>query len=93
MPGSRTSSEDISTATDGSTPCGSVRPECATLCEAEVLLALTPEGPHTHVEIQEDAVIGPATLVPQPLRGWAIEIRNVETMRRLPFIAENRAVT
>ena len=34
----------------------------------------------------------PGTLLPHPLRAWIIKVRNVETLRRLAFIAEHRAV-
>jgi hypothetical protein len=43
------------------------------------------------VVIEEDAVSGPGRLVPKPLRDPALAWRNVETLRRLAFIAENRA--
>ena len=62
------------------------------LGEAEVRITLSPEGAHTLVEIDEDAVSGPGTLLPHPLRAWVIKVRNVETLRRLAFIAEHRAV-
>jgi uncharacterized protein YndB with AHSA1/START domain len=58
--------------------------------EAEVLITLTASGAHTHVEIQEDAVSGPGTLMPKPLRDPLIGWRNVETLRRLAFLAEGR---
>jgi uncharacterized protein YndB with AHSA1/START domain len=61
------------------------------LGEAEVVLTLSASGAHTLVEIREDAVSGPGTLVPEPLRDPMIKIRNVETLRRLAFIAEHRA--
>jgi uncharacterized protein YndB with AHSA1/START domain len=58
--------------------------------EAEVAITLTPSGPNTLVEIQEKAVSGPGSLVPAPLEGALIRWRNVETLRRLALIAENR---
>ena len=60
------------------------------LGEAEVRLTLTPQGAETLVEIDEDAVAGPGAMVPSVLRGPTIKIRNVETLRRLAFIAEHR---
>jgi hypothetical protein len=42
------------------------------------------------VTIEEDALEGPGRLVPKPLRAAAIKVRNVETLKRLAFIAENR---
>jgi hypothetical protein len=58
--------------------------------EAEVVFRLLPRGPETEVVIEEDAVSGPGRLVPKPLRNPALASRNVETLRRLAFIAENR---
>ncbi|HEX6150050.1 SRPBCC family protein [Nocardioides sp.] len=58
--------------------------------EAEVEFLLEPEGTGTHVELREDVVAGPATLIPavarHPLLGW----RNTETLRRLAYVAERR---
>jgi hypothetical protein len=42
------------------------------------------------VTIEEDALEGPGRLVPKPLRAAAIKVRNVETLKRLAYIAENR---
>jgi hypothetical protein len=42
------------------------------------------------VTIEEDALEGPGRLVPRPLRAAAIKVRNVETLKRLAYIAENR---
>jgi uncharacterized protein YndB with AHSA1/START domain len=61
------------------------------LGEAEVELTLAPAGDKTEVTIVEDAVHGPGALVPQPLRGSLIKWRNVESLRRLGFIAEGRS--
>ncbi len=58
--------------------------------EAEVLLTLTPSSANTLVEIDEDLVSGPGSLIPPPVRAPMIKFRNVETLRRLAFIAENR---
>ncbi len=40
---------------------------------------------------EEDVVSGPGRLLPNPLRSESIRWRNVETLRRLAFLAENRA--
>lgn len=57
---------------------------------AEVALRLEAVGAETEVVIEEDVVAGPGRLVPpparQPLLGW----RNVETLRRLAYLAERR---
>ncbi|MDQ4055392.1 MAG: SRPBCC family protein [Actinomycetota bacterium] len=58
--------------------------------EAEVTFRLKPQGPETEVTIEEDAVSGPGRLVPKPLRDPPLTWRNVETLRRLAFIAERR---
>ena len=57
---------------------------------ARVTITLEAQGAHTHVTIEEDAVSGPGRLVPAPLRHAPLAWRNVETLRRLAFIAENR---
>ena len=41
--------------------------------------------------IEEDAATGPATLVPKLLRDPPLGWRNVETLRRLAYLAERRA--
>jgi uncharacterized protein YndB with AHSA1/START domain len=58
--------------------------------EAVVRLHLQAEGANTRVVIEEDAVSGPGQLVPKPVRAPGIKWRNVETLRRLAFIAERR---
>lgn len=60
------------------------------LGEAEVAITLTATGPNTLVEIREKAVSGPGALIPGPIEDITIKWRNVETLRRLAFIAENR---
>jgi len=59
--------------------------------EAEVHLTLTPDrAEHTTVSIVEDAVAGPGSLIPRPVRQLVIAPRNVEALRRLALIAEGR---
>ena len=41
----------------------------------------------------EDAVKGPGTLVPKPLRTLALVPRNIETLHRLALLAEGRGRT
>jgi uncharacterized protein YndB with AHSA1/START domain len=60
------------------------------LGEAEVTMTLTAQGSGTLVTIDEDVASGPGRLVPAPLRALTMKIRNVETLRRLAFIAEHR---
>lgn len=58
--------------------------------EAGVTISLVPLGSETEVRITEDAVTGPANLVPQPLRAVPLKWRNTETLRRLAYVAERR---
>ena len=57
---------------------------------AEVTFRLQPQGPETQVTLEEDAVSGPGRLMPKPLRDLPLAWRNVETLRRLAFVAERR---
>ena len=59
--------------------------------EASVTIRLRPVGVQTEVVIDEDAVSGPGTLVPRPLRAATLKWRNVETLQRLAYLAERRA--
>jgi uncharacterized protein YndB with AHSA1/START domain len=59
--------------------------------EAHVTIRLAAVGGGTEVVIEEDVTSGPARLVPRPLRAPALHWRNVETLRRLAFLAERRA--
>jgi uncharacterized protein YndB with AHSA1/START domain len=59
--------------------------------EAFVRIRLTALGDETEVTMEEDVTSGPATLVPKPVRTPALHQRNVETLRRLAFLAERRA--
>jgi hypothetical protein len=59
--------------------------------EASVVITLTADSDEScTVSIEEDAVRGPGTLVPKPLRQLAIGPRNVEALRRLAYLAEGR---
>ena len=58
---------------------------------AEVLIELEPVGSGTEVTIKEDAIAGPATLIPPPVRQLGVIPRNRETLRRLAFLAEGNA--
>ena len=59
--------------------------------EAAVRLTLHEHGAGTRVVIEEDVVSGPGKIVPEPVRAPGLKWRNVETLRRLAFIAERRA--
>lgn len=58
--------------------------------EVDVQIHLRATGGDTEVVIEEDAAAGPGLLVPKPLRGLTFQWRNVETLRRLAYIAERR---
>ncbi len=58
--------------------------------EAEVVISLSQEGDATLLEMQEDAVAGPGTLVPSPVRAPLIGWRNGEALRRFAALAERR---
>ncbi len=57
---------------------------------AEVTFRLEPQGAETEITIEEEPVAGPGRLLPKPLRDVPLAWRNVETLRRLAFIAERR---
>lgn len=59
--------------------------------EAAVSIHLEAVGSETRVRIEEDVVSGPGRLVPAPLRHLPLAWRNVETLRRLAYLAERRA--
>ncbi len=59
--------------------------------EADVLIDVAPAPGGCVVTIREDAVKGPGTLVPAPLRHAMLRWRNNETLRRLAFIAEGQS--
>ena len=62
------------------------------LGEADATIELTPVdgGRRTEVVLLETAVSGPGKLVPPPAEAVLLGWRNVETLRRLAFIAEGR---
>lgn len=58
--------------------------------EAEVLIRLSPVADGTEVVMEEDAVAGPAQLMPKVLRDPQLRWRNAESLRRLAYVAERR---
>ncbi|MBI2245496.1 MAG: SRPBCC family protein [Nocardioides sp.] len=58
---------------------------------ARVTIRLEAVGVETDVSIEEDAVSGPALLVPKPVRDLQLKWRNSESLRRLAYIAERRS--
>jgi uncharacterized protein YndB with AHSA1/START domain len=58
---------------------------------ARVRLRLESVGVETEVSIEEDAVSGPALLMPKPVRDVQLKWRNAESLRRLAYVAERRS--
>ena len=61
------------------------------LGEADIRLTITENGDGCQVEMAEDAVNGPGTLVPHPVRQATIAPRNAESLLRLAYLAEGGA--
>lgn len=57
--------------------------------EARVLFEVLPHPSGCEVQITEDAVGGPAVLIPRPARHAMLHRRNTETLRRLAFLVES----
>lgn len=58
--------------------------------EAKVVLSAVDTATGCRVSMVEDAVKGPALLVPQFVRQASLRRRNAESLRRLSFLAEGR---
>ena len=56
--------------------------------EAEVVISLEAAAGSTRIVLQEDVVAGPGRVLPAGLRGPLLHARNVETLRRLAYLAE-----
>lgn len=67
-----------------------IRPAGWPIGEALVTLDVRPHRDGCVVRIREKAVKGPGALVPGPLLDVPLHLRNVETLRRLAFIAEGK---
>lgn len=61
------------------------------LGEARVMIEAKPRGVGCVVRLTETAERGPGSLIPGSLLDIPLHARNVETLRRLAFIAEGRA--
>ncbi|MDQ4118729.1 MAG: SRPBCC family protein [Actinomycetota bacterium] len=57
---------------------------------ARVVLTLTADGGGTRVTMSEDAIDGPGTLVPEPVRSALVALRNQEALARLDALARGR---
>jgi hypothetical protein len=58
--------------------------------EASVVLRLEAVGAETRIVMEEQAVNGPASLIPKPLQDPLLGWRNVEALRRLAYLCERR---
>jgi hypothetical protein len=67
-----------------------IQPAGWPLGEARVTVEAKPRGTGCVVRITEKAMKGPGALIPPALLDIGLHIRNVETLRRLAFIAEGR---
>lgn len=67
-----------------------MQPKGRPIGEARVTLEVKPRGTGCVVRIDEVPVAGPGRWLHNPAMELAIHLRNVETLRRLAFIAENR---
>jgi len=61
--------------------------------EARVQITVTDESDGCRVAIAEDVVRGPALLVPKPVRHGLMAWRNIETLRRLAYLAERKVAS
>jgi hypothetical protein len=67
-----------------------MKPKGLPLGEAIVTIDVRPHPRGCIVRIQEQAMSGPATVLPRAIADIALTIRNKETLRRLSFMAEKR---
>jgi hypothetical protein len=67
-----------------------IQPKGWPIGEARVTLDVKPRGHGCVVRITEGAVKGPGALVPDFLLDPPLYLRNVETLRRLAYIAEGK---
>ena len=67
-----------------------VQPKGWPLGEARVSIDVRPHRKGCIVRIQEESVTGPAKLIPRRIMDLGLHIRNIETLRRLSYIAERR---
>ena len=63
------------------------------LGSARVVLEVEPTPEGCRMVIDEDAMEGPGMLVPKPARSALIHLRNVETLRRLRYLAEGHVAS
>jgi len=68
-----------------------IRPKGWPIGEALVELDVKPRNTGCVVRIREKAVAGPGAFIPKSLLDLGLHARNVETLRRLAFIAEGKS--
>ena len=68
-----------------------IQPSGWPIGEARVVLDVKRRRDGCVVRITEEAVEGPGSLVPKPLLDLPLFVRNIETLRRLAFIAEGKS--
>ncbi len=68
-----------------------IQPSGWPLGEARVTIEAQPRGDGCVVRMRETAVRGPGSWIPGPLLDVPVHVRNVETLRRLAYMAEGRA--
>ena len=68
-----------------------IQPKGWPIGEARVTIDAKPRDYGCVVRIEEQAVKGPGSLVPAPLLDLPLGFRNVETLRRLAYIAEGKS--
>jgi len=67
------------------------RPAGWPIGEAKVTIRVKPRGSGCLVRIDEQAVASPVAVVPSPVLDVPLHLRNVETLRRLAYVAEGLA--
>ena len=67
-----------------------IQPSGWPIGEARVTIEVRPHAKGCQVRITEKAVKGPGALVPPAILDLALRIRNIETLRRLAYVAEGK---
>lgn len=65
-----------------------MRPAGWPIGEAQVDIRVKPRGDGCVVRIDEYAVKGPGSFVPEPILDIPLHVRNIETLRRLCYLSE-----
>jgi hypothetical protein len=85
--------DDATTVLEWDPPRRAVfQPKGWPLGEARVAIDVKARGDGCVVRIREHAVKGPGAMVPGPLLDIPLYIRNIETLRRLSYVAAGRSV-